>query len=109
VTGGLRIFPDARPDDGLLEVGVVTARRWSDWLRVLFRVVSHAPKKSPMIKMTHGRKFSVRLDRPMPFELDGGARTTTRKLRAQVVPDAICVCVPERARSHRAQSDLPAR
>jgi diacylglycerol kinase family enzyme len=94
VTGGLRIFPDARPDDGLLEIGVVTAQRGLDWLRVLARIVSHDPDKSPMVHMTHGRKVSVRLDRSLPYELDGGARTKTRKLRVRVEPSAVSVCVP---------------
>ena len=74
-TGGLRIFPDARPDDGVLEIGVVTAKGPVDWLRVMTRIVSHDPDKSPMVHLSHGRKFSVRLDHPLPFELDGGART----------------------------------
>ena len=93
-TGGLRIFPDARPDDGVLEIGVVTAHRASEWLRVFTRIVSHHPDKSPMVHLTHGRKFSVRLDRPLPFELDGGARKKVRKLRVRVEPGAVRVCVP---------------
>jgi diacylglycerol kinase (ATP) len=92
--GGLRIFPDAQPDDGLLEVGVVTAHRLLDWLRVATRIVSHDPASSPMVSMTQGRKFSVRLDRSLPFELDGGARTKARKLRVRVQPAAVTVCVP---------------
>jgi diacylglycerol kinase (ATP) len=95
VTGGLCIFPDARPDDGLLEIGVLTAHRWSDWLRVLTRIVSHHPDASPMVHMTRGRKCSVRLDRSLPYELDGGARTKTRKLRVRVKPAAVCVCMPQ--------------
>ncbi len=95
VTGGLCIFPDARPDDGLLEIGVVTAHRWSDWLRVLTRIVAHDPDGSPMVNMTHGRKVSVRLERSMPYELDGGARRKTRKLRVRVEPASVCVCVPD--------------
>jgi diacylglycerol kinase (ATP) len=94
VTGGLCIFPDARPDDGLLEIGVVSAHRWVDWLRVWTRVVSHQPDKSPMVHMTRGRKVSVRLDRSLPYELDGGARAKTRKLKIRVEPAAVCVCVP---------------
>jgi YegS/Rv2252/BmrU family lipid kinase len=94
VTGGLRIFPDARPDDGFLEIGVVTAQRWLDWLRVWTRIVSHDPEKSPMVHMTRGRKVSVQLDRKLPYELDGGARTKTRKLKVRVEPAAVHVCVP---------------
>jgi len=95
VTGGLRIFPDAQPDDGILEIGVVTAHRWTDWLRVLTRIITHNPDRSPMVNMTHGRKVSVRLDRSSPYELDGGARTKTRKLRVRIEPAAVCVCVPD--------------
>jgi diacylglycerol kinase (ATP) len=104
VTGGLRIFPDARPDDGLLEIGVVTARGLFHWLRVLARIVAHAPDKSPMVTMTHGRKFSVRLDRPLRYELDGGARTKVTKLRVRVQPAAVCVCVPPRETAERLAS-----
>jgi len=94
ITGGLRIFPDAQPDDGVLEIGVVTAHRLRDWLRVLTRVVSSTAAKSPMVDMTRGRKFSVRLDRALPYELDGGARPKTRKLVVRVQPHAVFVCVP---------------
>jgi diacylglycerol kinase (ATP) len=95
VTGGLCVFPDARPDNGLLEVGVVTARGGLDWLRVLGRIVTHDPQGSPMVDITRGRKFSVRIDSPLPYELDGGARRKTDKLRVHVEPGAVWVCVPE--------------
>lgn len=94
VAGGLRMFPDAQPDDGLLEIGVITARGFTDWMRILMRIVLRNPARSPMVEMTHGRKFSVKIDRSLPYELDGGARTKTRKLRVQVEPSAICVRVP---------------
>ncbi len=95
ITGGLHIFPDARPDDGVLEIGVVTARRWSDWLRVATRVIAREPAKSPMVQMTHGRKFTVKLQQAAPVELDGGARSKTRTLRVRVEPGAIRVCVAD--------------
>lgn len=104
-TGGLRIFPDARPDDGLLEIGVVTARGALDWLRVLTSIVAHNPEKSPMVTMTQGRKFSVRLDRPLLYELDGGARTKTRKLRVRVQPASVCICVPPPPPADRSPRD----
>lgn len=97
ITGGVCVFPDARPDDGVLEVGVVTARRWLDWLRVLSRIVEREPSKSPMVDMTHGRKVSVRFERPLIYELDGGARPKTDKLRVRIEQGAVTVCVPEPA------------
>ena len=95
ITGGLSVFPDAQPDDGVLEIGVITAQGRKDWLGVLSRVITHEPDKSPMVNMTHGRKVSVRLGKPMPFELDGGARPKTKKLRVRIEPAAVLVRVPE--------------
>ncbi|MEO8362912.1 MAG: YegS/Rv2252/BmrU family lipid kinase [Ilumatobacteraceae bacterium] len=95
VSGGLKIFPEARPDDGVLEIGVVTAKGWLDWLRVLIRVATRQTKQSTKLTTTHGRKISVRLGRSMRFELDGGARKKTKKLKVRVVPDAIYICVPD--------------
>jgi YegS/Rv2252/BmrU family lipid kinase len=95
ITGGLRVFPDAKPDDGFLEVGVVTAQGRMDWLRVLSRIVTHDPENSPMVNITRGRKASIRFDGPLPYQLDGGARTKTEKLRVRVEPGAVWICVPE--------------
>jgi diacylglycerol kinase (ATP) len=35
--GGVQVFTAAKPDDGLLELGVITARNPVDWARVLGR------------------------------------------------------------------------
>ena len=95
VTGGLRVFPDARPDDGQLEIGVVTAESAKQWLRVLSRVLTHNPERSPMVSVTRGQKATVSIKRPMRFELDGGARTKAERLKVRVEPHALWVCVPE--------------
>ena len=93
VTGGIKVFPDASPDDGLLEIGVVTASGAMDWLRVLIRILGRHPSRSPMVEMTRGRRASVRLDRSLRFEVDGGARTKTDKVEVSVEPSAVWVCV----------------
>jgi diacylglycerol kinase (ATP) len=94
VTGGIRAFPDARPDDGWLEVGVTTARNPLQWARALGRLAMGRPDRSPLIRITRGREIDVRLAEPMAYELDGGARADTTRLAARVVPGAITVCVP---------------
>ena len=95
LTGGLVVFPDARPDDGLLEVGVVTADSTLQWTRVLSRLVIGHVDRSPLAQMTRGREVEIKLDRPTVYELDGGARKARKTLRATVEPGAITVCVPE--------------
>ncbi|HEY5121249.1 MAG TPA: hypothetical protein VII84_06705, partial [Acidimicrobiales bacterium] len=93
---GIVAFPDAQPDDGLLEVGVVTAENALQWTRVLSRLVIKDAKHSPLAQMGQGRKVKIRLDRPTIFQLDGGARKAKKKFRASVEPGAITVCVPKK-------------
>jgi YegS/Rv2252/BmrU family lipid kinase len=94
LAAGIVAFPDAQPDDGLLEVGVVTADNALQWARVLSRLVIEDAKHSP--QMGRGRKVDIKLDRPTTYELDGGARKAKKKFRASVEPGAITVCVPKK-------------
>lgn len=96
VVGGIPAFDDAEPDDGLLEVGVVTAGTVIQWLRVLTRMTTGRSDRSPLVDITCGATIDVRLDRALPYELDGGDRKPTRRLRIQVEPGALTVCVPDR-------------
>lgn len=94
VFGGLTLFPDAAPDDGLLDVGVVTAQQRLDWLRVGLRAAAGRIDSSPLVEVTQGRSVRVRLERKLPWELDGGDRPKTRRLDVSVLPGRLTVCVP---------------
>lgn len=97
VLGGIVAFPGAKPDDGLLELGLVTARNPAEWARALGRVVRGRAGESPFVEVTQGKKFRIRFDRRFRYELDGGARTTVKKLRVKTHPGAITICVPAKA------------
>ena len=99
VFGGLSVFPDATPGDGLLDLGVVTADGAWEWARTLGRAVVGDASASPFVQTTTGRSFAIRLASPMPYQLDGGDRKPTKKLKVKVKPSAITVCVPEGAPS----------
>jgi diacylglycerol kinase (ATP) len=91
---GLEAFQDARPDDGVLELGVVTADGLVEWLRTLARTAGGKPDASPFIRTTKARSVEVKLNRKIPYELDGGARGKTKRLRVELVPNALTVAVP---------------
>lgn len=96
-TGGLLVFEHAEPDDGLLDVGVVTADGAVQWLRVLARVALHRGAGSPLVRTSQGRTIDVRFEQPTIYELDGGTRSATGRLRFEVKPAAVPICVPDGA------------
>ncbi|MHC9293181.1 diacylglycerol/lipid kinase family protein [Mycobacterium sp. LTG2003] len=95
MTGGIRAFDDAKPDDGYLDVGVVTAQGALQWARTLGRAATSRSARSPFVEMTQGRKIDVRFAEPFVYELDGGERGFSKRLRAKIVPAALTFCVPE--------------
>jgi YegS/Rv2252/BmrU family lipid kinase len=92
--GGVRVFPDAHADDGLLEVGVVTAEGLVQWTRTLARTAAGDPVKSPFVRATKARKLKVELDREVRYELDGGDRSKVRSFKVKIEPEALTLCVP---------------
>jgi diacylglycerol kinase (ATP) len=93
VLGGVEVFHGTQPD-GLLELGVVTAGNAVQWARTLGRVMLNGAERSPFVHVTRGRQFRVRLDRQLPYQLDGGARPAARKLRIKAHPSSVRICVP---------------
>ncbi len=97
ILGGVEAFPQARPDDGRLELGVVTARNPVQWGRTFARIARGQAAVSPFVQVTQGKKFSIRFDRKIRYELDGGARQASKKLRIKVHPGSVTVCVPPKS------------
>lgn len=96
VLGGIAAFPQALPDDGRLDVGVITADGALDWARTLGQTIAGDPASSPFVEMTTARRLLVSLEEALPYELDGEARPETRTIEFGVEPAAITVCVPPR-------------
>jgi YegS/Rv2252/BmrU family lipid kinase len=94
LTGGLVAFPHADPTDGALEIGVVTASTRREWVRVFVGLALGRTQHSPLVRTTRGRRADVRLARPLPYQLDGGDRPPTKRLRVRAIPAAVRVAVP---------------
>jgi YegS/Rv2252/BmrU family lipid kinase len=94
--GGIPAFPDASPTDGLLDVGVIHARRRSEWARLLGSVLTKRTAASPFARVTTAEKVRVELDRTLPWEADGGDRERTDEFDIRCLVGAIRVCQPQR-------------
>ena len=97
IGGGVTAFDHASPDDGKLDVAVMTANGVWQWLRTLTRASVGDADKSPLVQMTQATKITVETRKRLPYELDGGARSKTNELRVHVVPHAVTIRVPSPA------------
>ena len=94
--GGVEVFPDARPDDGQLELGVVEGAGLVRWMRILARTAVGDPSGSPFVRVTRANAIKAKLDRKVLYELDGGERSEIKSFKVRVEPGALCVRVPRR-------------
>jgi YegS/Rv2252/BmrU family lipid kinase len=99
--GGLPVMPDARPDDGLLDVAVLQTRTMLDWLALAVRVVARRRRKDPQLELFQARRIEIDCDRPQPVERDGDPAGTRDHLVVEVIPKALTLCVPPEKGSTR--------
>lgn len=91
--GGMKICPDAEPDDGLFDVvtiGDVTKRDLMVTMPKIYRG-THLPH--PKAEALRGRVVTIETDEPVPVQLDGEQPGTT-PARLEVLPAALRLRVP---------------
>ena len=94
--GGIRLFPDAEPDDGILDAVVLTARGWGGWLRLVARMLLRRQAPGQLTSLRF-RQLTVTADREQPWELDGEVMGGTRRLMIVTQPGRLLVRVPDPA------------
>ena len=93
--GGLKLLPDAAPDDGLLDVAIVAPRTVRDWIRVAWKVIRVRRTPHRHLERFRGRSLLVEVDRVMPRQMDGEVIDDGRSLAARIDPGALLVRVPK--------------
>jgi diacylglycerol kinase family enzyme len=91
--GGMKMCPEAEPDDGLFDVlaiGDVTKRDLVQTMPKIYRG-THLPH--PKAELLRGATVSVSSDTPLPIQLDGEQPGTT-PARFEVVPRALRLRAP---------------
>ncbi len=92
---GIPLLPDARPDDGLLDVVVLTPGGLAGWLILAAHVFARRGSSDRVFRLT-ARKLKVDLGRAQPWQLDGETMGTARELDMTVSPrDLILRCPAE--------------
>lgn len=91
--GGMRLAPEGRPDDGLLDCVLFGDVTKLDFLTTFPKIYSGRHLAHPKIEHLRGRTVSVEAEQPLPVVLDGEDAGTT-PARFEVVPGALRVRVP---------------
>jgi YegS/Rv2252/BmrU family lipid kinase len=91
---GMPLLPDARIDDGLLDVVLLYPKRFVSWLPLAFRVLARRPRTDETIARMQGRTVTVRAASPTPRQLDGDPVGAGAELRMTCLHGRVLVRVP---------------
>jgi YegS/Rv2252/BmrU family lipid kinase len=90
---GMKICPEAEPDDGLLDALLIGDVTKTDLVLTLPKIYRGTHLPHPKAELLRGRVVSVEADVPLPIQLDGEQPGTT-PVRFDVLPEALRVRVP---------------
>jgi diacylglycerol kinase family enzyme len=93
LAGGMKITPDAEPDDGLFDVLLIGDVTKTELVRVMPKIYRGTHLPHPKGEVLRGRSVSIDADDPLPIQLDGEQPGTT-PVRFEIVPEAIRLRVP---------------
>ncbi|WNM40301.1 diacylglycerol kinase family protein [Micromonospora halotolerans] len=94
--GGVRLLTDAEPDDGWLDVAVLTPRTLGHWLALGWAVLRRRGSV-PRMEVFRGRRVEITSNRAQPRQLDGDLIEPGRSLKAEIRPGSLWLCVPRPA------------
>ncbi|NNE95709.1 MAG: diacylglycerol kinase [Acidimicrobiales bacterium] len=91
ISGGIEVFPDAQPDDGQLDVLVLSASSLRDWAKIAWRIVRRQTLADVPAERTKAADIVVATSRPRRWELDGDERKPADRLHFTVEPASLSV------------------
>ncbi len=92
--GGIPLLPDARIDDGKLDVVVLAPRRFLGWLGIVWRVVTRRKRTNDRLDRFTGSRVHLKASSPTPMQLDGDPVGEGMEITAEVHPGVLLVRVP---------------
>jgi diacylglycerol kinase family enzyme/membrane-associated phospholipid phosphatase len=90
---GLRMFPDASPTDGMLDVLIGNPTTVADWAKVASGLLGGGTVEP--LEYAQGRRVVIESPAPIPYQLDGDAEGDTCRLEAEAVPGGLTVMLPQ--------------
>lgn len=105
---GILLIPDAKPDDGLLDVLVASPRTVRDWVRLTAQVVTRRKRGDDQLDRLVGRRVEITVEPRDQYQLDGDTVGECSTLVAEIEPGALTVRVPPVPRGLPSTAEEPA-
>jgi diacylglycerol kinase (ATP) len=91
--GGMAILPDADPEDGLLDVIVLTPRGPLGLVVLAWRILRRNPARGRAATALRGARVVIHADRAVPVEFDGDYAGERDSMTVTVLRGGVTVCV----------------
>lgn len=91
IMGGIEIFPDAKIDDGVLDLLVLAPRGRLGWLGVVAGIFGRNKNETESVEYFQGKSAEITLEREQEFQLDGDHLGTGTQLAVTVDRGALKV------------------
>jgi YegS/Rv2252/BmrU family lipid kinase len=92
--GGFSLLPNARIDDGLLDVGVLAPHGPLGWPKVAARVLTNSHAQDRHLERFQAREVEITTHVPLPREIDGELVAPAKTLTVRVRQSALTVRTP---------------
>jgi diacylglycerol kinase (ATP) len=93
--GGMKLCPDAIPDDGMFDVLILGDLSKTDLALNMHKTYKGTHVTHPKVEILRGRSVLIEPEEPLPVQLDGEQPGTT-PARFEIVPGALRLRVPRR-------------
>jgi len=94
--GGVKLLIQAAPDDGLLDIAILTPHTLRHWAALGWAVLRRR-QQVPSMQVLRGAKVEILSNRPQPRQLDGDLIAPHHRLTAEIRPNILWLCVPHPA------------
>lgn len=92
--GGVRLLSKAEPDDGKLDVAILSPRSLRHWASLGWAVIRRQDRV-PLMETYTAQRIEIFSNRAQPRQLDGDLIEPGRTLKIQIKPRALLLCVPQ--------------
>jgi diacylglycerol kinase family enzyme len=92
--GGVRLLTEAEPDDGLLDVAILSPKTLRHWAALGWGVLRRK-RAVPLMETYTAARVEIRSNRAQPRQLDGDLIDAGKHMLITVRPKALLLCVPQ--------------